>query len=529
MAKGIKPAALFVLDGWGIAPPHRSNGVTQAKTPFINTLIDTYPTFLLEASGLSVGLPWGEVGNSEVGHMNLGSGVLFYQSLPRINQAIKDKSFCDTAALSKAKERVTKNKSKLHLIGLIGRGGVHAHQEHFYALIDYCKKYKIKKNIYIHLFLDGRDASQDGGLFEVKEVLKYCKKARIGEIASVSGRFFAMDRNNNWDRIQKAYNTIACGKSESIARDPIKAIEESYANKVYDEEFIPTVIVNRKDEPLATIDSKDAVVFFNFRADRARQLSKAFVLPEFKEFDRPYLKNLLFVTFTEYEKGLPTQVIFPPQLIKNPIAKVISKHGLKQIHAAETEKYAHVTFFFNGACEEPFVGEERLLVDSPLVTSYAEKPEMSAQAVTNKLLQAIKMEKYSFYVTNFANPDMVGHTGDLQATITAIQTVDNCMKQIIPEMLKRNIDVYIVSDHGNAEELVNLATGKMDKEHSVYPVPLIIASSRLEGKKIITAKNGDLSGNTSIGVLTDVAPTILKQMGLPIPKEMTGANLLGKL
>lgn len=522
-----KPAVLMILDGFGITTPDKTNAIWSASTPFLDKLIQNYPTMLLEASGLNVGLPWGEVGNSEVGHVNIGSGALLYQSLPRIDKSIESKEFFKDRNLIKAVEKIKKNNSKLHLLGLLGEGGVHAHQRHLYALLDFCRQQKLKKKVFLHLFLDGRDTAKDGGKGFLLSLLKNDNFKKVkAEIASISGRFYAMDRNNNWDRIEKAYRAIVLGESEKKFHDPVKAIEESYKNEVFDEEFIPTVITDRKDNPLATITKDDAVIFFNYRADRARQLSEAFVEPEFKEFEREFLAGLTFITFIEYKKGLPVDIVFPPQVIKNPLAKIFSEHKLRQLHIAETEKYAHVTFFLNGLLEEKFPGEERILIPSPGVSNYDQKPEMSAVKVTDELVNAIKKDKFDFIAINYANPDMVGHTGNLEASIKAVETVDRCVERVVSEAVARGGIVFIVGDHGNAEELVNLQTGKEDKEHSVYPVPFITVSQKHEGKIILKADNNDLSANSPTGVLSDVAPTLLSQIGLPLAKEMTGTNLL---
>lgn len=527
MTLKFKPAVLMILDGFGVSTPDKTNAIWSAQTPFLDKLIQNYPTMLLEASGLNVGLPWGEVGNSEVGHVNIGSGTLLYQSLPRIDKSIESGEFFKDPNLLKATEKVKKNNSKLHIMGLLGKGGVHAHQRHLYALLDFCKKEKLKGKVFLHLFLDGRDTTKNSAKIFLDSLMKDKNFKKVkAEIASLSGRFYAMDRNNNWDRIAKAYKTIALGESEKKFRDPLKAIEESYKNEVFDEEFVPVVITDRKDNPLATINKDDAVIFFNYRADRARQLTEAFVDPNFKEFGREFLEGLTFVTFIEYKKGLPVEVVFQPQIIKNPLAKIFSDHKLKQLHIAETEKYAHVTFFLNGLQEKKFPGEERILIPSPAIPSYDKQPEMSAIEVTNKLVDAIKADKFDFIAINYANPDMVGHTGNLEATIKAVETVDKCVERVVSEAVGKGGIIFILGDHGNAEELVNLQTGKMDKEHSVYPVPFITISQKHEGKIILKAENNDLSTNSPTGVLSDVAPTLLNQIGLPLAKEMTGTDLL---
>ncbi len=521
-----KPVVLIILDGFGITSPTETNAITQSAKPFFNKLINTYPTMLLEASGMNVGLPFGEMGNSEVGHVNIGSGVLHYQSLPRIDKSIEDKSFFENASLLKAVEKVKKYDSKLHIIGLIGNGGVHAHQRHLEAMIDFCRKYKLKKKTFLHAFLDGRDAGRDTGKQFLEEIIKYGKKKKCVELASICGRLYGMDRNRRWERTEKAYNLIALGQAEQTTQSPIKAIEASYANNVFDEEFEPTLIVDKKNNPTATVAKEDAVIFVNFRADRAVQLTQAFVKEKFKRFERPYLEGLTFITLTEYKEGLPVEVAYPRQTIKNPLAKIFSDADLKQLHAAETEKYAHVTHFLNGQNEDKFPGEERILVPSPLAESYAKVPEMSANPLTDELIKAINSEKFDFIVVNYANPDMVGHTGDLQATIKAVDVVDQCLQKLIPEILKKNGIAFIVGDHGNAEELINLQTGKLDKEHSVYPVPFITISNKHEAQIIQTLQNNDLSTMSPLGILSDVAPTILAQIGLPADPEMTGASLL---
>lgn len=532
-----KPIILIILDGFGITTPSQSNAISCAKIPFFNKLTQTFPTMLLEASGLNVGLPWGEVGNSEVGHTNIGSGILLYQSLPRIDMSIEKGEFFNLPELLETAEKVKKNKSNLHLLGILGEGGVHGHSRHLKALLDFCKRQNIK-NVFLHLFLDGRDAQKDSGKVFLKDILDYCKKLGVGEVSSICGRYWAMDRNNNWDRIEKAYRAITEGKAEKTAQDPIVVIEESYKQNIFDEEFPPTVIVDNANNPKATIKKEDSVIFFNFRADRARQLTESFVLSDFKEFQREFLNGLNFITFTEYKKGLPVKVLFPPQIIQNPIAKIMSDAGLKQLHIAETEKYAHVTFFLNGLIEEKFPGEERILIPSPIVASYDKKPEMSANEVTKKVIEAINSNKFDFIVINYANPDMVGHTGNFEATVKAVETVDKCLEKITLAARKQGGIIFIVGDHGNAEELVNLQTGKVDKEHSIYPVPFIVVSSQHEGKIIQEIppspspfNNGgqggvDLSLIQPRGLLSDVTPTILGILGLPCAPEMTGNNLL---
>ncbi len=389
-----KPTVLIICDGWGVAPDSEGNAIARSETPNFDKLVHNYPVMTLHASGNEVGLMFGEMGNSEVGHLNIGAGRIYYQTLPRINKEISDGTFFSNQALVSAAKKAKENKSNLHLIGLVSAGNVHASLEHLFALLELCKKEGLSGNqVFIHAILDGRDTVFNSGKEFVKQLQDKIKQVKVGQIATLSGRYYAMDRDNRWDRVEKAYRTIAEGKAERTAEDPLRAIDESYENKNYDEEFIPTVIT-KKGVPLTTIKNDDAVIFFNFRPDRARELTKALILPGFDKFERPYFKDLYFVTMTEYEKDLPVVVALPPVIVRNSLAEVVSKAGLKQFHVAETEKYAHITFFLNGTTEEPFPGEQRALVPSPRVSSYAEKPEMSAAEVAKEAVKAIDGGKY---------------------------------------------------------------------------------------------------------------------------------------
>ncbi|MBI5071622.1 2,3-bisphosphoglycerate-independent phosphoglycerate mutase [Candidatus Falkowbacteria bacterium] len=521
-----KPVALVILDGWGIAPKGKGNAIAGANTPNFNKLVAAYPAMTLRASGDEVGLSWGEMGTSEVGHLNLGTGRIFYQTLPRINKAIGDGSFFRNKILREAAERVKKHKSNLHLMGLTSVGRVHTTIEHLYALLKFAKEQKIK-NVFIHVFLDGRDTIYNSGIDFVKKLQEKIKEYGVGHIATLSGRFYAMDRDNRWDRTEKAYRAIAEGKSDEYFSDPVKAIESSYKNKVYDEEFVPVVILEKK-KPVATFGENDAVIFFNYRADRARQMTKAFITENFYKFERTqFFPKLFFATMTEYEKDLPVKIIFPPEEIKICLAKVLSEAGLKQLHIAETEKYAHVTFFFNGMKEEEFPGEDRIIVPSPHVASYDQKPEMSAKIITEKIIKEIMSQKYDFMVVNFANADMVGHTGKYEPTVRAAEMVDKCLGQIADVILPMGGVLAITADHGNAEEVFNLQTGEIDKEHSTNPVPLILAGKDLKNNMAESQAAGtDLSLMPPVGVLADVAPTILKIMEIKQPGEMTGTALI---
>ncbi|MEK9129820.1 MAG: 2,3-bisphosphoglycerate-independent phosphoglycerate mutase [Patescibacteria group bacterium] len=521
------PVALIIFDGWGIAPASRGNGVSLAKIPNFNKYITTYFSATLQASGEAVGLPYGEVGNSEVGHLNLGAGKIVYQNLPRINKAILDGTFFTNEIFLGACSHVKKNNSALHFFGLVSNGGTHSFNEHLFGLLELAKKEKVD-SVFIHAFLDGRDTAYNSGLEFIKELQKKIDQIGIGKIATISGRFYAMDRDNHWDRIEKTYLAITEGQAEKSFNDPIEAIQDSYNKNIFDEEFLPTVLLNENKEPIAKVQNNDAVIFFNFRSDRARELTQAFVLSDFQKFIRPkFLENCYFSTMTEYEKNLLVNVAFQPDEIKNPLAKILSDAGLKQLHIAETEKYAHVTYFFNGGEEIPFWGEENVVVSSPQVSSYAEKPEMSATEITEKLIQEISKNEYDFIVCNFANADMVGHTGNLRATIQAIEHLDQCLEKIVNEILSKNGIILITADHGNAEEIINLYTGEIDKEHSSNPVPFILIGKQWEGTAIRLGRVGaDLSKLIPTGVLADIAPTILKIMNIPETEEMTGRSLI---
>lgn len=522
-----KPVVLIILDGWGVAPDSDGNAITRANLPNFKKLLKNYPAMTLHASGTEVGLMFGEMGNSEVGHLNIGAGRVYYQTLPRINKEIEDGRFQEKTAFLSAIEHVKKNKSKLHLMGLLGNGSVHANSEHLFALLSLCKEHGLEKKVFVHAFLDGRDAVYNSGKFFIEELQKKMSELKVGKIASVSGRFYAMDRDNRWDRCEKAYNAIARGKAERTAADPLKSVEDAYAVQNFDEEFLPTVISDN-GRPVATVNDNDAVIFFNFRPDRARELTKAFVLPGFGKFTRNYINNLYFVTMTEYEKDLPVVAAYAPVVVRNSLAELVSKAGLKQLHTAETEKFAHITFFLNGTIDDPFVGEDRALIPSPHVSNYAEAPEMSAYEITKGIVKAVDDNKYDLIAVNFANADMVGHTGDMVATIKGCETVDKCLGDIIDHVLAKNGALVITADHGNGEEVVNLQTGQIDKEHSNNPVPFLIAAKDLLGRAGPAGDppEGDLSLLPPIGMLADVAPTVLKLMGLGQPPEMTGQPLV---
>jgi 2,3-bisphosphoglycerate-independent phosphoglycerate mutase len=520
-----KPVVLAVLDGWGVIQDYSGNAITQANTENYHNLIARYPAATLQASGESVGLPWGQEGNSEVGHLNLGLGRVVYQDLPRINRSITDNSFFTNAAFYKAVKHLVVSGGDLHLMGLVSAAGIHATIEHLQALLRFAKMHAVKA-VYIHAFLDGRDTPYNSGLSYIRDLEASMKEEGVGKLATLSGRFYAMDRDNHWDRIGKAYIAMTQGKGNTT-EDPEQAISQSYEKKIYDEEFVPTV-VQKNGQPVALIKDGDAIIFTNFRPDRARQLSKAFILPGFNKFERTYLNNLLFVSMTEYENDLPVEVAYPPEIPKNSVGEMIASQRLTQLRIAETEKYAHVTYFFNGGRETKSEGETHELVPSPAVESYAQKPEMSAFEITDRIIEAINAEKYDFILVNFANADMVGHTGNLEATIKAVETVDRCLGKISQTILAKNGVLMITADHGNAEIKVNIQTGEMSKEHTINPVPFILVGNEYEGKNIGWPEvlGGDLSLVSPIGVLSDVAPTVLKILNITKPIEMMGRSLL---
>lgn len=516
-----KPVVLIIIDGFGIAPQADGNAIYDAKMPAFKRLIESYPAMTVHGSGGAVGLSWGEMGNSEVGHLTIGAGRIFYQSLPRITLSIETEEFYSNATFKKAVAHIQSTGGRLHLMGLLSQGNVHAAQEHLNALLEFCRREGLK-DIPVHCFLDGRDAIFNSATSFVTELEAKMAELAVGRIATMSGRYFAMDRDNRWDRVEKAYNAIVKGEGEQ-ADSAQAALQASYAKEIYDEQFIPTVIGQA-----APVKEGDAVIFFNYRPDRAREITKAFALPAFDKFPRDYIKNLFFVTMTEFEKDLPVEVAFPPQPIETCLAKVISDAGLRQLHIAETEKYAHVTFFLNGMQEEEFPGEDRVIIPSPRVSSYDEVPEMSAFGISERVVKEIAAGSYDFIVLNFANPDMVGHTGNYDATVKACEAVDKAIGMIVDAALAVGGAVLITADHGNAEEVKNLVTGDMDKEHSTNPVPFIIASKELEGIRAPSGDviGGDLSLNAPVGMLADVAPTVLKLLEIPAPPIMSGQPLI---
>lgn len=521
-----KPLVLAILDGWGIAPAHPGNAINRAQLPVMQKFAREYPVMTLAASGNEVGLSFGEMGNSEVGHLNIGAGRVYYQTFPRLNKSIVDGSFFTNKAFVDAAAHVQTNKSALHLVGLVSPGNVHASQDHLYALLEFAKQQKIKK-VFIHAVLDGRDTIFNSGIEFIKLLEAKCQEIGVGKIATVAGRFYAMDRDNRWDRVEKAYRAMTEGVADLYATEAVSAIEASYAKEVYDEEFVPTVI-GKAGAPVATVKDGDAVIYFNFRPDRARELTEAFVLPGFTKFTRTYLRDVFFVTMTEYEKEIPVTVAYPPNVVRNCLAEVIGAAGLRQYHIAETEKYAHITFFLNGTIEAAFTGEDRKIIPSPKVSSYDQAPEMSAAEIAKDVLKQIDSRAYDVIMLNFANADMVAHTGNTEATIRGCEAVDKALGQIAEHVLAQSGVLLITADHGNAEEVINLQTGAMDKEHSTNPVPFLIIGAAYRGQTGPAGDppDGDLSLLPPVGMLADVAPTVLKILEIPQPPEMTGRPLV---
>lgn len=557
--KKIKPTVLLVLDGWGIAPKSSGNAISEAKKPNYDKYLSLYPHGELIAAGESVGLPANEAGNSEVGHLTIGAGRVIYQSLPRINMAIEDETFYDNKAFLAAAKHTQNKNSRLHLMGLVSSGNVHSSNEHLFALLEFCKRRKIR-GVSLHLFTDGRDAPPNDGIKIIGEIEDKLEDTGVGRISTISGRYYGLDRDGRWERTERAYNAMVLGKGDK-ANDAVSAIKASYLRGKTDEFIEPTVIVpdsvSSRLGPVSALDSgtikdNDAVIFFNFRIDRPRQLTMAFVMPAFeqlKEVEFGYVphegkskkeetqsptfnrikspKGLFFVTMTEYQKNLPVSAIaFPPEDVPDSLPEVLSKNNFKQMHLAESEKERMVTFYFDGLREKSYEGEDSEIVPSPNVATYDKKPEMSVFKIVKKFKKLIKKDRYNFFMLNFANPDMVAHSGNLEATVAAIEAVDKAIGEIVEATLSKGGTFLITADHGNAEELLTYptksffmtsSTGSINTEHSNNPVPILIINKNFQGRTQVL-----LSGD-----LGDVAPTILYLMGLEVSKEMTGKNLLG--
>lgn len=503
-----KKVLLIIMDGWGLGKVAAADAIQQANTPFTDALYHKYPHTTLTTCGEAVGLPDGQMGNSEVGHLNLGAGRIVYQELQRINVAIRDGSFSKNESLLTAIRFAKNNNKPLHLIGLVSNGGVHSHINHLKSILDVCKHEGLK-NVFIHAFTDGRDCDPKSGLGFIKDLAAHLKLSG-GKIASICGRYFAMDRDKRWERIKKAYDALVNGKGD-MATDAITAIENSYRQNITDEFIKPTVIVDEQQHPIATIHDGDAVLCFNFRTDRCREITQVLTQSDFPEQEMKKL-DLHYTTMTEYDQNFKNiAVIFDNDNLNNTLGEIIEQNGLKQIRAAETEKYPHVTFFFSGGREKEFQGEKRILVPSPKVATYDLQPEMSAKELTEALLKEIKNQSFDFGCINFANSDMVGHTGVFQAAVKAVETVDACVEQLVTTALDNGYTIFLTADHGNSEYMIN-EDGTANTAHTLNPVPLFVIDkvSKL---------------NLKPGKLGDIAPTILTLMQLPVPPEMTGEIL----
>ncbi len=510
-----KPTVLMILDGYGLNKETKANAVSEAKKPILDKLMRDYPFVEGYASGMAVGLPEGQMGNSEVGHLNMGAGRVVYQELTRITKEISDGDFFKNDAFLKAIENCKKNNSDLHLFGLLSDGGVHSHITHMYGLLELAKKEGIK-NVYLHAFLDGRDTPPASGKSFVEAAVEKMKEIGVGKVATVIGRYYVMDRDNRWDRVELAYKALVEGDGV-FANDAVEAVKQSYDKGQNDEFVLPTVVMEN-GKPVATVKDNDSVIFFNFRPDRAREISRTFCCDDFDGFERKGGRvKSTFVTFSEYDVTIPNKIVaFHKVEIKNTFGEYLAACGKTQLRTAETEKYAHVTFFFNGGKEEPYKGEERILVKSPKVATYDLQPEMSAYQVAENLVGAIKSDKYDVIIVNFANPDMVGHTGIEAAAIKAVEAVDACVGMAVDALLEVDGQMFICADHGNAEQLLDYKTGDPFTAHTTNPVPFILVNYDSN----YTLKQG--------GKLADITPTLLEMMNLEKPIEMTGESLLIK-
>ena len=509
-----KPVVLMILDGYGLNDNCDHNAVCEGRTPVMDQLMSQCPFVKGNASGLAVGLPDGQMGNSEVGHLNMGAGRIVYQELTRITKSIQDGDFFDVPEFLQAVENCKKNDSALHLWGLVSDGGVHSHNTHIYGLLELARRNGLDK-VYVHCFLDGRDTPPASGKGYVEELEAKMKELGVGKVASVMGRYYAMDRDNRWDRVERAYNALTRGEGGTAA-SATAGIQASYDAEVNDE-FVEPFVVVEDGKPVATVKDNDSVIFFNFRPDRAREITRAFCDDDFKGFARDRRLNLTYVCFTDYDDTIANKLVaFKKEAIVNTFGQFLADHDMTQARIAETEKYAHVTFFFNGGVEEPNKGEDRILVPSPKVATYDLQPEMSAPAVCDKLVEAIKSGKYDVVIINFANPDMVGHTGIEDAAIKAIETVDACVGRAVDAVREMDGVLFICADHGNAEQLVDYETGTPFTAHTTNPVPFILVNADPSYK----LREG--------GCLADIAPTLIELMGMEQPKEMTGKSLLVK-
>jgi 2,3-bisphosphoglycerate-independent phosphoglycerate mutase len=509
----VSPVVLVILDGWGYREETDGNAVAAARTPVMDSLWAAYPHTLIRTSGKAVGLPEGQMGNSEVGHLNIGAGRIVPQELVRISDAIEDGTLLSNSALVKAFQEVKRSGKKLHLIGLCSDGGVHSHLNHLFGLLDMAKD-QLLSEVCIHAITDGRDTPPSSGKQSIQQLEDYIAKSEIGKIVTISGRYYSMDRDRRWDRVKLAYDVMV-QDGEGDGRSALEVLQNSYDAGITDEFVLPTRVAAGAVEP------GDGVIFYNFRPDRARQLTQAFVDPNFQGFERELIQPLTFVTFTQYDSHLPVLVAFEPQNLNNILGQVIAQHGLRQLRTAETEKYAHVTYFFNGGIEEPFPGEDRELVPSPMVATYDRAPTMSAEKVTEGVIAAIRKRIYSLVVLNYANPDMVGHTGKIEPTIQALETVDRCLGQLLESISQVGGTAIIIADHGNAELMWD-EQGNPWTAHTTNPVPFIL----VEGEGLKIPGHGTEVPLRTDGSLADIAPTILEILKLPQPPEMTGRSMI---
>lgn len=505
------PVAIIILDGFGWREDDEGNAVNQANKPNFDRYWAEYPHSTMQASGLAVGLPEGQMGNSEVGHTNIGAGRIVYQSITRIDNAIETGEFAENDVLKNTFDHVNEQSSALHLFGLVSDGGVHSHQRQLNALIEEAKKNGVEK-IYIHAFTDGRDVAPDSAADSIQELQDFLAEQNVGEIATITGRFYAMDRDNRWPRVKRAYDAIYHGQGNH-AEDPVQAVKDSYEEEIFDE-FIEPIVIEKDGQPVATVQDNDAVIFFNFRPDRAIQLSRAISEEDFEEFDRgDRPEGTKLVTMTNYTDEMNAEVLFPPVFLENVLGQVLSDSDLSQVRVAETEKFPHVTFFMNGGLHEEFPGEERILIPSPDVETYDLKPEMSAYEVADALIDGIEKDKYDSIILNFANPDMVGHSGKLEPTIKAVEATDENLGRVVDAILEKDGSAIIFADHGNADT-VRTESGEPHTAHTTVPVPVIVT------KKGITLRTD--------GKLADVAPTMLDLLGIEQPEEMTGESLISE-
>jgi 2,3-bisphosphoglycerate-independent phosphoglycerate mutase len=523
-----RPLVVVILDGWGISFLTEGNAIATAHTPTMDSFAHYYPTAALQAASMEVGLPWGEVGNSETGHRNIGAGRVEYQALPLIDQAIENGSFFENKVFFDAVEHVKKHNSRLHLMGLLSPGGVHSHMNHLFALLKLCSQQHLRDNVFLHLFTDGRDTPPQSVLPYITQLEDTMGKYGVGKIASVTGRFYAMDRNANWDRTAMTYNMLTGQMRPAGASNAQQAVNQSYAQNTFDEMILPTAIT-RGGDALAPIQDNDAVIYFNFRPDRARQLTEAFVQPEKVDFPTKTFSNLYFATLTQYDPNIPCPAAYIDEKADYPLARVISEAGLSQFHIAETEKYAHITYYLNVGHEETFPGEEHVLIPSSAVKSFATEPHMQAEQITDRVIHEIEQSLYDVYFINYANADMVGHTGDFKATVEACQFVDACLARLFAAAAKAGGGLVVTADHGNAEEKIHPSTGAIETDHTSNPVPFHLALPTLGRTTPKTDEEVGQIFSAPIGVLADVAPTILDILSVPKPDQMTGVSLLNSL